>query len=183
VSGGLDQSEKIHDRTPGRPRSISAPVKGPSVRTRVSRTAGVEMRKQSLQTARWHVVRIAVFGKLLGNVSQHGRVRRIDHSSQVSIGLLPRLSPEPKSGEHHRTVGQSTACCIRSGLPRFYRTSTEESGSGVCRLANAPGRRHSSQAATNTVSTTAASWVMLPASAPSSKESTRAPSLLLASKI
>jgi hypothetical protein len=64
-----------------------------------------------------------------------------------------------------------------------YPTSREETGGGVWRLANAPGRRHSSQAATKIVSMTAASWVMLPASAPSSRESTSAPLLLLASKI
>jgi hypothetical protein len=98
--------------------------------------------------------------------------------SRTTPGVVSAFSPIPMA-----TVGQSTARCVRSSLPRFYRTSAAESGSGVCRLANAPGRRHSSQAATNTVSTTAASWVMLPASAPSSKESTRAPLLLLASKI
>ena len=66
---------------------------------------------------------------------------------------------------------------------RGHPTSRGGSEGGVWRLAKAPGRRHSSHAAIKIVSMTAASWVMLPASAPSSKESTRPPLLLLASKI
>jgi hypothetical protein len=77
----------------------------------------------------------------------------------------------------------NTPCRVVSDTRPGQSTSRGESRSGICRLANAPGHRQSSHAATNTVSRTAASWVMLPASASSSKESTRAPLLLLASKI
>ena len=49
-------------------------------------------------------IRIAVFGQLLGNVLQRRCIRRINQCSKVAIGLLPRLRPEPKSGEQHRAV-------------------------------------------------------------------------------
>jgi hypothetical protein len=51
------------------------------------------MRKQSLQAARWHGVRIAVFGKLLGNVSQHGRVRE-SITARRSPSVFCRGSPQ-----------------------------------------------------------------------------------------
>ena len=42
-------------------------------------------------------IRIAVFGQLLGNVLQRRCIRRINQRSKVTIGLLPRLCPEPRA--------------------------------------------------------------------------------------
>jgi hypothetical protein len=49
-------------------------------------------------------IRIAAFGKFLGNVLQRRCIRRINQCTEVGIGLLPRLCPEPKSGEQYRSV-------------------------------------------------------------------------------
>ena len=44
-------------------------------------------------------IRIMLFGQLLGDVVQRGCIRRINQCSEIGIGLLLRLCPEPKSGE------------------------------------------------------------------------------------
>jgi hypothetical protein len=54
--------------------------------------------------ARMEFIWIAVFGQLLGNVLQRRCIRGINQGSKLAIGLLPRLCPEPKSGEQHRSV-------------------------------------------------------------------------------
>ena len=57
---------------------------------------------------------IAVFGQLLGNVLQRRCIRGINQCSKVGIGLLPRLCPEPKSGEQYRSVFNEVVGDIRN---------------------------------------------------------------------
>jgi hypothetical protein len=86
----------------------------------------------------------------------------------------PAPSQEPHGWasffRHHRTC-------------HGYRTSRAQSGSGYLTFGQCAGMSPQQPAAMSTVSMAAASWVLLPPSAPSSTESTRALLLLLASKI
>jgi hypothetical protein len=49
-------------------------------------------------------IRTVTFGQLLGNVLQRRCIRRINQCPEIGIGLLPRLCPEPKSGQQYRSV-------------------------------------------------------------------------------
>jgi hypothetical protein len=69
--GGLDQSEKIPDRTPGRPRSVSARLKAfPCELECVVQLAWRCVSNPFNLHAGMELIRIAVFGKLLGNICQ-----------------------------------------------------------------------------------------------------------------
>jgi len=48
-------------------------------------------------------IRIAVFGQILGNILQHRCIRRVNQCSKLGIRLVPRLCPEPKSGQQNRS--------------------------------------------------------------------------------
>jgi hypothetical protein len=50
------------------------------------------------------LIRAIAYGQLLGNVVQRCCICRINQFSELFIGLLPRLCPEPKGGEQHRSV-------------------------------------------------------------------------------
>jgi hypothetical protein len=108
------------------------------------------------------------------------------HQPSSSVRWRSALAALPSRDDHRHHLRNCTnglACSAVTVACDRYPTSRGESRSGMRRLANTPGRRQSSHAATNTVNMTAASSVMLPASAPSKRESTKAPLLLLASKI
>ena len=73
-------------------------------------------------------IRIAVFGQLRGNVPQRRCIRRVNQCSKVAIGLLPRLCPEPKSGEQGRSVFNE----VVAGVDNEVMGGVDGGGSDVC---------------------------------------------------
>jgi hypothetical protein len=76
--------------------------------------------------ARMELIRIAVLGQLLGNVLQRRCIRRINQCSKVDIGLLPRLCPEPKSGEQNRSVFNEVVGGVQNEVARRVRRRRPE---------------------------------------------------------
>jgi hypothetical protein len=97
---------KIDDRSTGRPRpSVSARLKAlPRELECVVQLAWRCVSNPFKLHAGMEFIRTVTSGQLLGNVLQRRCIRQINQSSKVAIGLLPRLSPEPKSSEQHRSV-------------------------------------------------------------------------------
>jgi hypothetical protein len=97
--------ENIDDRSSGRPRPVSTRLKAHTreVEYVAHSTCRCVSNAFKLHAGK-ELIRTVALRQLLGNVLQRHRTRQIKQCSKVGISLLPRLCPDPESGEQHRSM-------------------------------------------------------------------------------